>query len=647
MNKSLLLSLLGLLCCFSSAIASPGDTVVVSSFVNKTIVTNPSAGNNRYSEWTKFPSTGATQYQKIYAYLTFECPDNMDCAEWDYLDPIYIDSVGGKNGTALNWEIARFITPYGLYWKQGSNWKHGWYYDVTDFVNQLQDSVLISYNHSGYEGTSRGWKINLTFYMVEGTPARNVLNVTRLKQGGYRYDDSIEIKYLTPVPVTLGAQTQQARIKIIQSGHGMDTDNCSEFCPKQRTVKVDGNTVNQRLMWRECGFNSLFPQAGTWLYDRGNWCPGAEVKYDHIELAGIAPGSSHTVDIDMETVPAANHGNQVITAYMVEYGAANFTTDASLESIVSPSKEYEYTRVNPICDEPKIVIKNNGSAPLTSLTIKYGAVGGTKSTHQWTGNLAYLQADTVVLTAPMVWGTNNTFEVQLEQPNAGTDENTTNDRAVTTYTNPPAFPDNKIIVRLVTNKNASENRFLLRNITTGQIAFQRNSLNNQTTYRDTIALDAGHCYSFEIYDDGPAPDGLPNDGLAWWANAAEGSGTLALLKANGIPFKNFAPDFGTKILYQFMAQFPLSAANVNLMQAAINVMPNPSADGMFTLEYAKLDAQATVEVYTIAGVKVYTQALKAGSGVLSIDLSRQPKGMYILKVASAGLVQNTQKLIIQ
>ncbi|WP_207495292.1 T9SS type A sorting domain-containing protein [Aridibaculum aurantiacum] len=83
---------------------------------------------------------------------------------------------------------------------------------------------------------------------------------------------------------------------------------------------------------------------------------------------------------------------------------------------------------------------------------------------------------------------------------------------------------------------------------------------------------------------------------------------------------------------------------------AVRVVPNPS-NGRFTLQLANLSVQkVTVQVLTQSGMLVEQKAvnLTGNTALLSVpfDLTRQPAGMYFVKVISADGVQ-TQKVVIQ
>ena len=161
--KSIYTLITFLLCTFALHAA---DTTLVKSHNKVVIKTDPSRGFTEYPAKVGFPHD-SEQYRKVYMYLEFGCAPGLRCGEWDYGNHVYLfkDSV--------RYEIARFITPYGFYWNSGQNWKHGWYYDLTDFAYLLHDSCDIIYQHSGYEGnTDRGWTVTMDFYMVHGEPAR-------------------------------------------------------------------------------------------------------------------------------------------------------------------------------------------------------------------------------------------------------------------------------------------------------------------------------------------------------------------------------------------------------------------------------------------------------------------------------------------
>ncbi|MFN7294681.1 MAG: peptide-N-glycosidase F-related protein, partial [Bacteroidota bacterium] len=294
----------------------------------------------------------------------------------------------------IRYELARYITPYGNGLSLGSGWT--WTFDVSDYRTLLSDSVHLA---------AGNWQelLDMRFEIIKGTPPRDIISIQNIYSGSYTYgepNDPID-NYLTPRTVNIPSNAVTARWKSRITGHGMDTpENCAEFCPKYHYFKVNGTQQFSKLVWRDnCDVNPLYPQGGTWVYDRSNWCPGAEVwTYDFEITPFITPGSSVVLDHDAQPYNATGgwHYYQ-IEDQIVTYGAPNFTNDASLETILSPSNDQMYLRFNTICTNPKIRIKNNGSANLTSLTITYGMNGAVPSVSKWTGNLKFQEIAEVPL----------------------------------------------------------------------------------------------------------------------------------------------------------------------------------------------------------------------------------------------------------
>jgi len=51
----------------------------------------------------------------------------------------------------------------------------------------------------------------------------------------------------------------------------------------------------------ECADNPLYPQGGTWIYDRAGWCPGAKVTTQNFELTPFVTGQeAFTVDYNID-----------------------------------------------------------------------------------------------------------------------------------------------------------------------------------------------------------------------------------------------------------------------------------------------------------------------------------------------------------
>ncbi len=648
--KKLLLTVFAALSVYAADAAL--DTTVVTSHQDVVIKTDPGVGYTLYPQWAEFPGV-ATSYRKVLLSLKFECAPGLKCGELDYLNHVYLGRKGGVTGPVLDYEIARYITPYGFYWNSAMNWDHNWYFDVTDFASLLHDSVEVIYKHTGYEGnTDRGWKINVKFICIEGTPVREPIAVTKLWSDSYQMGNPANPveNHLVPDTNTLDAQTKAVRLRLINTGHGSDSaEGCMEFCSKYRSVKWDGTEISRKDIWRnDCGYNAVYPQAGTWIYDRAGWCPGSPVRYDDVDIAGVTGGTQHYIDMDMQPYTAyKNFGNLMSTAFMIEYGDPANTIDAELEAILAPSAEKENKRLNPICNSPIIVIKNNGKDALTSATIEYGAVGGTMSTFQWTGNIPFLESDTITLTTPVSWPAGNgKFIATIKNPNGQADQFNDDNSQTSDYTAPEVMPK-RIIIYFRSNKDASENYYRVINATTNQVVYDRGNFANETTYQDTLNLTPGDCYYFRFYDDGASTSvtNINKDGLDFWAfTPYEGTGNLQIRNASGVIIKNITGgssgpygtkggDFGAWYNLYFTAEFPLNTPKVGKVTAQVDIYPNPATTNV-EVNYTMNSNKGEILLTDLQGRTLHTEAVTATAGISTIDLAGYAPGVYIVKFVS-------------
>ncbi|MDL5046331.1 peptide-N-glycosidase F-related protein [Oscillatoria amoena NRMC-F 0135] len=538
-----------------------------------------------------------------------------------------------------NFELGRVITPYN-----GGvpiTWQYTYTFDVTDYASLLKDSVEIRAHYSGYQD---GFTITLDFEFIEGTPARECYKVIPLWNGASAYGANPSIEnFLVARNVAIDAQMKQAVVRIIQTGHGFGgADNCAEFCQKEHYLKVGGQTRYQKVIWRDnCGKNPIYPQGGTWVYDRSNWCPGAEVwPYDYDVTSYITANSNATIDLDMESYTNQGNSNQsyIISGALFLYKENNFDTDASLEEVMAPNNTLRYARINPVCDYPLVKVKNNGGDTIKNIEFSFGPKGGTRNTYVWNGSLAPHQ------TAEIKMGTNinytvstptTDFEMVIVKVNGKADEVTFNNQRNTKFANTPVYP-NQIIVWLRTNNRGNESSYTIKDHY-GNTVYSKSGLANATLYQDTLNLVNG-CYTFEMLDAG-------GDGLGFWANPNAGTGQLFIRRAsNGQVVKNFGTDWGSSIIQNFTTGYTLGVEET-ANNPAVTVFPNPNT-GEFWLDINLPSADnATVNVFDYNGRMVYNRQLSAAEFVAhKVSLQGMADGVYMVQVQSNSGVF-TQKLV--
>lgn len=538
----------------------------------------------------------------------------------------------------IRYELARYITPYGNGLSLGSGWT--WTFDVSDYRTLLADSVHLS---------AGNWQelLDVKFLMIKGTPPRDVVSIRNLWNGGFNYgiaSDPIE-NHLQALSVNIPANGYTSRWKSRITGHGMDSpENCAEFCAKTHYFKVNGTQEFSKLVWRDnCDLNPLYPQGGTWVYDRANWCPGAEVWTYDWELTPYAPaGSTITLDHDVQAYVSGGPWDYYqIEDQLVTYGAPNFTLDAAIEDILSPSSDQMWTRYNPVCTSPIIRIRNTGSTDLTSLTITYGLNGATPSVYHWTGSLKFMESTQITL-GTFAWATGaSDFSVTLSSPNGGTDQYSYNNTKISKFTYPPVMPA-QFVIEFKTNNYPAEDNWTLTD-DAGSVLYSRTGsmLTANTTYKDTVNLADG-CYTFELDDSG-------EDGLSFWANTAQGSGLIRFKKVSpATVLKNFGGDFGGQVYQQFTVGLTSGIDDYIFTSTnTLNVYPNPSTGHVYVnIDLNKRD-DGEVTISDVLGKTVYNYPFHSQTAdSFEVDLSAFNKGVYFvtLKTSDGTL---TKKLMIQ
>ena len=136
-------------------------------------------------------------------------------------------------------------------------------------------------------------------------------------------------------------------------GFGFDNKKCGEFCNNMQTVEVNTTPIATWDILQECADNPLYPQGGTWIYDRAGWCPGMNSTTKEFELTPhVGAGNTFTVDYDITTDP---YGNYVFFGTLIGYGPIAHQHDPEIDQILAPSAQLIHSRWNPMCNRPRFV----------------------------------------------------------------------------------------------------------------------------------------------------------------------------------------------------------------------------------------------------------------------------------------------------
>lgn len=620
-----------------------------------------------YDAVAAFP-VGDVSYEKILMDFTMGCADG-GCSHWDYtvsvylmeptgdldsniavldtvsLEPLEVDTTWNVYEVLEKFELGRLITPYGNYmdWVQPTDpndlfddsWEHSYIFDVTDFASLLQDSSLIRVHYSGW---SSGFSATVDFDFIEGTPAREVLSVENIYPvGGYSYQSLSDDQHFPAINKSFDESVEGVAVKSYVSGHGHEgPQSCCEWVSKQHSLAINGDEIYQWYVWKDCGMNPVYPQGGTWPFDRAGWCPGTTVDLQVSELTEFID-LEEEVELDYRVQPYSGNGEDagtfIVSNTLFSYGRINFEKDVEITDIIKPTNKDEWSRMNPICANPVVEIRNRGSEFLTSATIQYGIEGGELSTYEWSGAMEFLESVWVELPAPNWMGLTEDSKFIATVILEG-DEYENNNTLTSDFDLPEVLPGDFVFeFRTQTNYNgtnrAAQSSFYIYDMD-GDLVFEHDSgLQPYTWYKDTISLPVG-CYEL-VFEDA-AEDGVNEH----WYNgeSASAAGKVQIRTMEGDIFKKFPDDFGQQIDYRFTVDFPMELGVID--EGSFGVYPNP-ADDFVTMSLSLAQAEdVDFVLYNSLGEEINRiRRSNFTVGSETIDTGDLNAGIYYCKVITA------------
>jgi len=519
-----------------------GDTLTVQAFTFQD--SSPVGWNAQYKTMVEFPTSGS--WSKIMMIQKLKCDsatagDPYPCGEWDYIWNTLIKVPSAD--TVEIFSLGSFVTPYGKRLKLGGNDGWEWVYDISEYAPLLKGKrELIAGNNQEL--------LDLKFEFVAGRPVREVLAVQNVyPYGDYTYEHLATDSLLREEIFVLREDAEAFRLKAVISGHGhAGPHNCCEWDSKTHSYYLNKWELYRWNVWKDCGNNPIYPQGGTWPFDRAGWCPGTKVDEYEFEITDkVSPGDSISLDYGIEYFRdnGEKDGYFRMAHQLFSYGPPLSQNDAILVDIISPSDQDAYGRNNPNCGPPEIEIMNGGALPLKTLTVEYGIQGKRKSKYQWIGELQYLESARVSLPplSPKRLKQDALFEVAIKTSRGIQDENLMNNRQVGNYRSPLSMPSEFIVVIETNNlRRAAENSFMITD-GSGLAWYYEDQFHDSTNYRLPISLDKG-CYQFVFQD--KMEDGIS---VHWWnrSSAPEQvgiNGQVRFENAQGDTLHTFDSDFG-------------------------------------------------------------------------------------------------------
>lgn len=538
-------------------------------------------------------------------------------------------------------ELMSFVTPYGIGLDLGMQGKT-WYFDMTDYAPLLKGKKRFLMTMGGQYQE----QMDIDFLFIVGTPPRNVLNCDQLWQGGARLGgvsigNITNNTQFTTQTVTTNSLASAFKMRSTITGHGAEGEFDQNGGLVNHYFNINGGA--NEYSWqitRRCAGNPIYPQGGTWVYDRQGWCPGEYSLLKEYDITShITPGSTVTLDYNCSNPVVSSGDYRYIAAHqLISYGAPNHNLDAALIEVQKPGNYVVYSRENPMCSKPVIAVQNTGSVTITDLDIDYWMNNSTaKETYHWTGSLPFM--DTAIISLPIgsLWlngltPSNNKFNVELKKANNSTDNYQYNNKVVSPFTLPDLLTDS-ITVEVKTNNYPYENSYKLVDVNGTVVPGASPLALANTVYADSYILNG--CYKLIFEDTG-------EDGLQWWASTAQGAGYIQLKNAQGVVIKTFNADFGKGFEYSFSTKpYAYVGIKENKLNNEVRIHPNPAHD-KFQISMPSTE-NVTVTITDMLG-RVYELSYSTAKDNMVFDTETLKAGVYLVKVTQNN--QTTIKKII-
>ena len=526
-------------------------------------------------------------------------------------------------------EIMSFVTPYGIGLDLGAEGKT-WTFDMTDFTPILKGEKRIFLSRGGQNQE----EMDIEFLFIKGTPAREVLDIKQIWPTQQYQPNFSQILaddvYFPPVAFNTLDSAKSFKIRSAITGHGQQ----GEFMPRTHFIKANDQNF-ERSVWKACGKNPVYPQGGTWIYDRAGWCPGMATDLAEYEISDVSGGDVITLDYGIAN--GEGDSRYIVNNQIVSYGEYNHGYDLGIIDIMEPSNKVEHALNNPMCINPKMKVVNNGVNTVNSITVEYWVNDpNNKRSFTWPCYLStngveeiHFPIDNGIWSSAVPGDSKFYAKIVAIDGNPGADEDASNNTYVSEFEFPEVYPSNFYLFYR-TNNAADETSVKIED-EWGTVVFQRDNHANATIYRDTLNLGLG-CYKLTI-------DDSDNDGISFWANN-DGSGFFRLWEVGGSIFKTIQPDFGSQSIVNFTVVHTLDVPE-HEVDLGYHLYPNPST-GLITVDGGDMQG-AVPTLYNSMGQEINAPSQRTES-TLTYDLENFPSGIYYLSIVKNGYTW-TQKVV--
>jgi len=465
-------------------------------------------------------------------------------------------------------------------------------------VNSVPNSVL---DGNVYNGHPSGWNINTVNARYDiPSPFEIYMHHELSADQNTLY---VNIMILASEAVNEGMKVQTAVIE----------KHIHFSSPPGSNGETDFYSVMKKLLPNQSGVTLPAFEPGDYVIIQHEWEHQNVYELDELAAVGFVQNNG-----SKEVLQSANSSSDMLTPL--------YSNDVELEEVTNISLTN--------CDgkiQPAVKIRNNGSANLTELDIMYSINGGDPVTYAWTGNLGFLESETVLLSeSSFSVDLVNPLEILLENPNGQTDEYANNNGFDISIEKAP-LGDPTMVLYMILDDNPQETTWEMKNYE-GDIIYEGGPYTNPgQTILEELECESTNCYTFTIYDEG-------GDGLSQGGSIAFGFGSNFLINE---------VNFGSKAEAQFRIEFT-GISEVNPVHE-VKLYPNPVNENT-SVSFMLL--QNETFVYSLVNMlgetiqQVNYGEISAGEKVFNVDLSGHRSGIYYLQLKIGDNI-HTEKIVLK
>jgi len=281
--------------------------------------------------------------------------------------------------------------------------------------------------------------------------------------------------------------------------------------------------------------------------------------------------------------------------------------------------------LNDNCGEiasPSVVVQNNGSDPITSLSIEYSINDDSSETYSWTGSIASLEFTSIELPS-IGYSPSNTNSVNII---ISDDDNNNNNSNTFYFDQSNSYETSFVTLNLLTDNYGSETTWNLKDAN-GFIVAQGGPYTNNFTASLEIGIPSSNeCYTFTI-----------NDSIGDGICCAYGIGSYSISDDSGNEIFS-GGEFSSTEATTFRVGESLGLNSFT--DENLKIFPNPS-NGIFTVKTTITNS--SYKIYNLVG-----QTIKSGfinNGENSINIRNSKDGIYFLMIKSTNGEKIGYKLI--